>query len=573
MGKDNSTGIFEVKRNELYRDLEFNVGIQSLLGAMTLLVWGFAVHYYDLQLIDSIWFRGLLIISYLAIGILGLKRALGLKKIEWSISILSCVTYYYVSWVMLFSEVDSVWFYSTLLINFAVLSAVVSRSPAYFFAMNSLTASLIVLYQAKPAPDFFVLNGYLSLATAWGLSVASFEFRKHSFSLLTNLAGVQAVALSHLRDGVAVFDPQGRILAMNEELSKILALPARQVLGKTCVGTKWQIFDEKGQPVGLDLLPSAVAQITGREQIDKKLILKNENSELLRVSVTAIPIINSEASSDESNAPEGSVMTMRDETLDHSQKELIRKQNETLLVASRLSALGEMASGIAHEINNPLAIITGRTELLSQRITKLDIGDSSLKEKMLEDVGKLKGTAFRISKIVTSMRSLSRQSGRDEFQKVALKNIFDDVVEVSKQRINDKGIELRVQIGSEVSEVEFECHPGQVGQACLNLLSNAADAIKTFVNPWVELRASLEGEWLLISVTDCGNGIPEDLRELIMQPFFTTKEVGQGTGLGLSLVRTIAESHHGQFEIDSKCTNTRFVMRYPLLQEKKAQTL
>jgi signal transduction histidine kinase len=235
------------------------------------------------------------------------------------------------------------------------------------------------------------------------------------------------------------------------------------------------------------------------------------------------------------------------------------------MLASRLSGLGEMAAGIAHEINNPLAIISGRISILNQTLLddKLDI------EQVKESLNSIEQTVFRIAKIVASMKSLSRQVSNDHFTKCSIMKILDDVMEISRERLKEARISL---ILTDNLDVEFDCHPGLIGQAILNLTNNSVDAILNLESKWIRISFSQEDASLILRVTDSGKGIPPELRAKILEPFFTTKEIGKGTGLGLSLVQTIVRSHYGEFYINEKSQNTEFVLRLPISQAVRNNT-
>jgi two-component system sensor histidine kinase DctS len=222
-----------------------------------------------------------------------------------------------------------------------------------------------------------------------------------------------------------------------------------------------------------------------------------------------------------------------------------------------LSSLGEMSAGIAHEINNPLAIIMA----LAQRIKRRALKAPAEFLEIEKDSSQIIKTTERIGKIISSMRSLSRQNEGDLFELVKINEIILEIQEVSLQSLKAKDIEMIVNIDSDLA---IFCNRGQMAQALLNLINNARDAVLKSNTRWISLEAKLASENKIeISIADSGNGIPKEIRSKIMQPFFTTKEIGKGTGLGLSLVRSIVISHNGQFNLDELSTNTRFVIQLP----------
>lgn len=235
-----------------------------------------------------------------------------------------------------------------------------------------------------------------------------------------------------------------------------------------------------------------------------------------------------------------------------------RKQQAQLAQSYKMASLGEMASGIAHEINNPVSIISGKIRLLTQSINQNNFS----KEQVLSELEKINQTASRITKIVKGMRSYSRHVLDDPMTDVSMASLIDNVLTLSGERLKNNQIQIDVLLPAQ--EVIVHCHETQIMQVVLNLLGNSYDAIINLAEKWIKVELQKNENFIELSVTDSGLGIPEEVAKKIMQPFFTTKEVGQGTGLGLSISKGIIESHRGQFWYDSESRNTRFVIRLPL---------
>ncbi len=238
-------------------------------------------------------------------------------------------------------------------------------------------------------------------------------------------------------------------------------------------------------------------------------------------------------------------------------------QQLALAHSSRLTSLGEMAAGVAHEINNPLAIILGKAQVLSRNFkNRIDLSD---KEK--DDIEKISLTAQRIAAIIRGLRSLSRKESNDSFEKATVKKIFDENLSFYKARFEDHGVKLIV-VEDQLLNLDISCRPIQIGQVLLNLLNNAYDAVLMNEDKWVRIELEKndthENETIKIKVVDSGKGLKPDLVEKIFQPFYTTKDPGKGTGLGLSLSSKIIEQHHGRLYYDSKAEHTTFVIELPI---------
>ena len=235
-----------------------------------------------------------------------------------------------------------------------------------------------------------------------------------------------------------------------------------------------------------------------------------------------------------------------------------RSSRMQLIHSAKMSSLGEMAGGIAHEINNPLTIIIGRVDLMQRQLANGTHAPNSLGTEL----GKIDETARRIAKIISGLRAFSRDSDGDEMERTNMSVILDDVLSLCQEKLRVSFIELR-----RVKNVDFEinCRPYQVAQILMNLILNSVDAVSTLNEKWVEIAASCDQNKARITVVDSGSGIPEDIVEKIMQPFFTTKSIGKGTGLGLSISKGLAEEHGGSLEYVTS-TNTTFVLTLPLRQ-------
>lgn len=227
--------------------------------------------------------------------------------------------------------------------------------------------------------------------------------------------------------------------------------------------------------------------------------------------------------------------------------------------AGKFAALGEMASGIAHEINNPLAIIHGRASQLRDLVTD----DNMNPQDILKIAERIEVTAMRAARIIRSLRSFAHDARNEPTESVPIQTIFDETLDLCKEKFKSHGIAI---IESPRPAVSIDCRSFQIAQVLLNLLNNAHDAIETLDEKWIKLDVSDENKDVTISVTDSGSGIPAEVVAKMMQPFFTTKPVGKGTGLGLSISRGIIEAHHGELRIDQTCANTRFVIRLPKQQ-------
>ena len=240
--------------------------------------------------------------------------------------------------------------------------------------------------------------------------------------------------------------------------------------------------------------------------------------------------------------------------------QLIHEQNMKLSQAAKLSALGEMAGGVAHEINNPLAIIN----MLASQVQEILAAESIDRNLAASKMNKLANTTARIAKIVQGLRTFSRDGSKDQFQTVNVRVLVEETISFCNERLISHGIILECQ--SIPADLYFEGRSTEISQVLLNLLNNAYDAIQDQKEKWVKISVSDSTDSLEVRVTDSGSGISPDVVKKMYQPFFTTKEIGKGTGLGLSLAIGIVQNHRGKLFLDSENKNTCFVIFLPKVQ-------
>jgi PAS domain S-box-containing protein len=228
-----------------------------------------------------------------------------------------------------------------------------------------------------------------------------------------------------------------------------------------------------------------------------------------------------------------------------------------MVQTAKMSTLGEMASGIAHEINNPLAIIRGHAEILK---SALDAGKID-PERIALASRKIDQTCVRIARIIGSLKAFARDGESEPTSPVLASRIQADAIELCQARLRSHGVKFHFEPIPD--SIVLECRSVQLTQVLLNLLNNAFDACLTANVKWVSIGVADLGDTVEFSVSDGGSPIPPEIQERMMLPFFTTKEVGKGTGLGLSISKSIVEGHRGVLLLDSSSLDTRFVFRIP----------
>lgn len=244
--------------------------------------------------------------------------------------------------------------------------------------------------------------------------------------------------------------------------------------------------------------------------------------------------------------------------------EKLETAHSQLIQSAKMATLGKIAGSIAHEINNPLSILKLKLDLVTSMVREPSPNVSMI----LEELTKIIATTDRISNVVRGLKSYSRKSEDDPFIAIDLLQVIKDTMELCKDKFKYLDIEVRINCPSEAIA---QCRPSQISQVLLNCLNNAYDAICERDKKWVEISIVKINSCFEISVTDSGNGIPASVANNMMQPFFTTKSVHSGTGLGLSLSKDLIEGHSGKFYYDASHKNTRFVIQIPIQQNSASK--
>lgn len=242
-------------------------------------------------------------------------------------------------------------------------------------------------------------------------------------------------------------------------------------------------------------------------------------------------------------------------------KDVIVDQTVKLVHTSRLAVLGELSTGIAHEINNPLTIISGSVQVLNRASQNGPLEN----ELAIRHFQKIHKSVDRISKIVKGLKHFANQSDTRPKEKVEIQEIVDETTQFCQELLGAKGISLKL---AEVPPVKIHCHSIQVSQVLLNLLKNASDALEGESNvseKWISINFKQELDYFYFIISNGGEKIPLNIAEKIFTPFFTTKDKEKGTGLGLSISQSIMKDHGGELYFDSASyDNTTFVIKHPL---------
>lgn len=231
-------------------------------------------------------------------------------------------------------------------------------------------------------------------------------------------------------------------------------------------------------------------------------------------------------------------------------EEVRRQQEEN----ARFMMIGQIATGVAHEINNPLAIISGFLFNMKRTLEKENTAFNA--EYFLDKISKSVVNIDRIAMIVRGLKFLSKNDLTSPFENVHIQEIIGHALDICSEKFKATGVTL--VIGDSTPDMIVSCRPVQLTQVIINLLTNAHDAVLESEKKLVRISFKKDDRNFTISVTDSGPGVPLEIRDQIMKPFFTTKFSNKGVGLGLSTSKIIVQDHKGELLLDESNPETTF---------------
>ncbi|MBV8665395.1 MAG: PAS domain-containing protein [Burkholderiaceae bacterium] len=273
----------------------------------------------------------------------------------------------------------------------------------------------------------------------------------------------------------------------------------------------------------------------------------------------------------------------------------LSKAQEQLVQSEKLASIGQLAAGVAHEINNPIGYIFSNFNSLTTYIDKLfamltayeeaesritaaevagklaDLRKQVELDFLKEDIPILmnesKEGIVRVRKIVQDLKDFSRVDAGQEWQWANLHQGIDSTLNIVANEVKYKA-----DVVKQYGDIpDIECLPSEINQVVMNMVVNAAHAMGN-ARGTITVKTALEGDYVVLEISDTGSGISKENLSRIFDPFFTTKPVGQGTGLGLSLSYGIVQKHHGRIEVDSELgKGTKFRILLPVRREVAAE--
>lgn len=367
---------------------------------------------------------------------------------------------------------------------------------------------------------------------------------KRQLHEITDLQRYTDNLLRSILNAVVAIDHAGTITSYNPAAERIFALPAAEVMGRHWSYLLPYITD------GLDIFKAIFSGF---------LVSTDQRLQIMNAENQAIPAtINSSILIDEHDNPRGLVTVWRDLSM-------VINLEKQLTHSSKLASLGEISARVAHEINNPLAVISGHAQLLNMEIT-----DMPKSEKHQKALGEIVKQCERIAKIITQIRKYSKPS-KGTMRTLDLNHVAAEAIEISRFSFK-KRAEIITRFEDPIPLVYGD--PDLLIQVFTNVITNAAQALDddggtiTVSTHWKEsVKEQTGGENIQVRISDTGHGIDKEHLDLLFDPFYSTKT--EGTGLGLAIGQTIVENHGGDIVVESAPgAGTTVIINLPIEKRK-----
>lgn len=345
--------------------------------------------------------------------------------------------------------------------------------------------------------------------------------------------------LENSADAIIALDPSGYVRRWNQGATQLFGWTAAEASGKAFEGLV-PAADER----------TAREDEAMREELSRRSVVAAYVSRRAARDGTPIPVsLTTTRVTTADGRDVGTLVIARDHRLAERLEAQMRR-------SERLSAISIMAAGLAHEINNPLAILGNRIECM-QRDVRSRFGEDELDK----DLNVLQRHVTRLRELTSSLLRFAREDGQ-QFTTVHLEALLNDATQLLQRTLRSRRVTLTHDVTPGMPPVAGDAKA--IETVLVNLILNAADAMPDGGVVTVGIHGEQHGRTACLEVSDTGPGVPEPLRERIFEPFFTTKEAGKGTGLGLTVCRSIIDGHGGSLRVERAAAGgARFVIDLP----------
>lgn len=332
--------------------------------------------------------------------------------------------------------------------------------------------------------------------------------------------------------GILAVDLDGRVESWNSQLERLIGVTRHDAVGKHLV----------------EMLPLELVETLAERQREPGIqhVYKARLNQRTLVNIAIAPLVTKDQT-------QIGRLIIFDDITDRADLE------SRLVQADKLSSIGLLAAGVAHEVNTPLAVISTYAQMLAKRVS-----DDEQKSAMLDKIAK---QTFRASEIVNSLLNFSRTSTLD-WSEVQLNRVIRDTASLIEHQLEKARVTVAYNLDDAIGAIKG--NPGKLQQIFLNLFLNARDAMESIParGGVLTIRTWCDGDVVHVEVADTGPGIAPEHLDRIFDPFFTTKGAKKGTGLGLSVTYGIVQEHGGGIDVSSTLgAGTRFRLDFPLIKK------
>jgi PAS domain S-box-containing protein len=348
-------------------------------------------------------------------------------------------------------------------------------------------------------------------------------------------------AIENSVSAIAMSDMEGRITYVNKACMRVWGSDDKEdLVGKPY----WTMLQSS------EVVKGIASAMLERKSWEGELVARRKNGEGAHVQVWASLV------EDENGSPIQTISSFLDVTESKRAEEERQRMEQQLQLAGRLAAVGELAAGVAHELNNPLAAVQAFAQFLADR--------DDLDEQVRSDVETIYRESQRASRITTNLLSFARRH-RPERSLICINEVVQKSLELHSYRMRVSNIDVSTDLDPDLPLIMADFH--QLEQVFVNIIANAEQAMTdSHSGGRLCVRTRLAGETIRITFTDDGPGIPKENLKSIFDPFFTTKGVGKGTGLGLSICYGIVQEHDGHLYAESvPGQGTALVVEIPVI--------
>ncbi len=364
------------------------------------------------------------------------------------------------------------------------------------------------------------------------LQIASAELEVNRWQLLQSRNTLRAL-FDNIPLSMYIIDSRYNLAAINLSRSKRVGSKPSELVGKKC----YQALYGKSEPCSSCLVDQTLFGGESTSRVAKEFL---QDLSFLEWEITTYPIL------DENDQVRQAILI---------EEEITEKKRleEHMIQSEKLAVVGQLAAGVAHEINNPLTAIVANTQLLRR--------EYSDDQEMLEALELIEHAGDRAAKVVGNLLNLARKDQYD-YQNGDLNALISESLNLLQHEIKAHGIKLIFHPDDELPYLQL--NKESIKGVWTNIILNGIDAQKEQEGGEIQIKTSADGEYVYVSIRDRGPGIEPEKLKRIFEPFYTTKVAGEGTGLGLTICQRVVKQHGGQIKVESEIDKgTEFIIQLP----------